>query len=179
MALKATIFKIKLDISDLSRHYYHAHSLTLARHPSENDERMMVRLAAFAFNAHERLEFTKGLSTDDQPDLWQHELSGELALWIDIGRPSAERIRKACGRAERVRVYAFGGHAADIWWQGIAGQLARYNNLEVYILPEDSSASLAAIVDRSMDIQCTIDDGTAWFSNGGESIEVSPSKVFP
>ncbi len=179
MALKSTIFKIKLDISDLSRHYYHHHSLTLARHPSENDERMMVRLAAFAFNADESLEFTKGLSSDDEADLWQHTLSGELVLWVDVGRPSVERIRKACGRAEHVRVYAFGGHSADVWWESIAGQLTRYNNLEVFTINQDCSALLAATVTRTMDIQCTIDDGTAWFSLQGDSIEVTPVLMFP
>ncbi len=179
MALKATIFKIKLDISDLSRHYYHSHSLTLARHPSENDERMMVRLVAFAFSASEHLEFTKGLSSDDHPDIWEHELSGELSLWIDVGRPSVERIRKACGKAERVRVYAFGGNAADMWWQSISGQLARYKNLEVFILSEESSTSLAATVNRTMEVQCTIDEGTAWFSVQDKSIEVCPLKMFP
>ncbi len=179
MALKSTIFKIKLDTSDLSRHYYQSHSLTLARHPSENDERMMVRLVAFAFNAEEHLEFTKGLSTDDQPDVWRHELSGVLAQWIDVGRPSEARIRKACAKAESVRIYAFGGNAAEIWWQSISGQMARYKNLEVFILPEQCTATLAALVDRTMEVQCTIDEGVAWFSIGSESIEVSPLKVFP
>ncbi|MFL0804538.1 MAG: YaeQ family protein [Agarilytica sp.] len=179
MAIKATIFKLKLDISDLSRNYYHLHSLTLARHPSENDERMMVRLAAFAFNADERLAFTKGLSTDEEPDLWSHTLSGELDLWIDVGRPSIDRIRKACGKAARVRLYTFGGNTADMWWQTISGQLTRYSNLEVFMLAQTCSEQLAATVNRTMDIQCTIDGGNAWFSIQDQTIEVSPLALFP
>lgn len=179
MALKATIFKLKLDISDLTRHYYENHALTLARHPSETDERMMARVVGFTFNAHEHLEFTKGLSTDDEPDIWQKSLSGELDHWIDVGRPSEDRIRKACARSKQVTVYTFGGHTAEMWWKGVEKQLARFRNLRVFIISSESSASMASQVDRTMEMQCTIDDDTAWFSCEGETIEVRPQLLFP
>ena len=125
MAPNATIYKIELQLSDMDRHYYATHALTLARHPSETDERMMVRLLAFALYADERLEFGKGLSTDEEPDLWRKELNGDIALWIDLGQPDPARIRKACGRARKVIVVNYGGRSADIWWEKSAEPLQR------------------------------------------------------
>ena len=111
MALKATIFKADLSIADMDRNYYADHALTLARHPSETDERMMVRLAAFALNAHERLAFGGGISTEDEPALWRRDLTGAIEQWIDVGLPEARDLRRACGRASEVIVYAYGGRA--------------------------------------------------------------------
>lgn len=179
MALKSTIFKLKLDLSDLSRHYYESHALTLARHPSENDERMMLRVIAFALNAHEHLQFSKGISTDAEPDLWQRSLSDELEHWIEVGRPSEDRIRKACAKSQQVTIYTFGGNTADMWWQGVAGQLSRYRHLRVFKISSESSTLMAQQVSRSMEIQCTIDEDTAWFSCNDSTIEVCPERLFP
>ena len=132
MALKATIFKAELQIADMDRNYYHDHALTIARHPSETDERMMVRLLAFALNADEALVFGKGLSTDDEADLWRKDLTGAIELWIDVGQPDERRIRRACGRARRVIVYSYGGYGAAIWWNQVGGELARTKNLPWY-----------------------------------------------
>ena len=125
MALKATIFKADLQIADMDRSYYADHSLTVARHPSETDERMMVRLLAFALHAGEALAFGKGLSTEDEPDLWLRDLTGVIDLWIDVGLPDEKRIRRACGRAEQVYVYSYGGHGADLWWKQTGADLER------------------------------------------------------
>ena len=121
MALKATIFRVELQVSDLDRHYYAAHELTVARHPSETDERMMVRLLAFALHADPALAFTRGLSSDDEPDLWRHADDGTLAQWLEVGLPEPKRLRRACGRAREVTVFAYGGHAAELWWSRHAG----------------------------------------------------------
>src|SRR5487761_2687911 len=123
MTQKSTVFKVDLHIADLDRHYYHDHALTLARHPSETDERMMVRLLAFALHAHEALSFANGLSTDDEPDLWQKDLTGAIELWIDVGLPEERAIRKACGRAGQVCIYSYGGRAAVIWWEQCRSKL--------------------------------------------------------
>lgn len=109
MALKSTIYKAELQIADMDRHYYADHALTVARHPSETDERMMVRIVAFALFAHERLEFCKGLSDVDEPDLWQKDLTGAIDVWIEAGQPDERRIAKAAGRAGQVTVIAYGG----------------------------------------------------------------------
>ena len=129
MALKATIFKATLSIADMDRHYYADHHLTLARHPSETDERMMIRLLAFALNASDRLEFTRGLSTDDEPELWQKSLSDEIELWIELGLPEESRLRKACNRAREVVLYTYGGRAVPLWWNKHQSKLARFDNL--------------------------------------------------
>src|SRR3546814_18766052 len=116
MATKSTIYKAELQLSDMDRHYYATHALTLAQHPSETEERLMIRLLAFALHADDALEFGRGLSSDDEPDLWRKSLSGEIELWLDLGQPDESRIRKACGRSRAVVVVTSGGRRADIWW---------------------------------------------------------------
>jgi uncharacterized protein YaeQ len=176
MAIKATIFKAQLNIADMDRHYYGDHTLTIARHPSENDERMMVRLLAFALNASESLAFTRGISSDDEPDLWQKNLNDEIELWIELGQPEEKRIRKACARATQVIIYTYQPRSAPIWWQQLADKLERFDNLSVYHLPEDSASQLAALAARSMQLQCTIQDGSAWFSSGEQSLSITPQR---
>ena len=172
MAIKATIFKANLQIADMERHYYQDHTLTLARHPSETDERMMVRLLVFALHAHEFLTFGQGLSADDEPDLWQKDLTGAIELWIDVGLPDEKLIRKACGRAKQVIIYAYGGRAADMWFAQNSRQLERLRNLTVINLPVESTRAIARLAQRTMDLQCTIQDGQVWLGDGDESAQV-------
>ena len=172
MALKATVFRAELQLSDMDRHYYATHALTLARHPSETDERLMVRLLAFAMYADERLEFGRGLSSDDEPDLWLKSRSGEIELWIDLGQPDDSRIRKACGRSQQVVVINYSGRGADIWWDKIAPSLTRCGNLTVIDIAADTVAELAALADRGMRLQCMIQDGHVELYGEGSSITV-------
>ncbi len=165
MALKATIFKADLQLSDLDRNYYASHNLTLARHPSETDERLMVRLLAFALHADEHLEFTRGLSASDEPDLWQTSASGEIDLWIDIGLPDASRIRKACHRARQVVIYCYGERTVQPWWQQLDGKLTRFENLTVRQLPPASTAALVTLTARTMRLQCNIQDDLVWLGD--------------
>jgi len=174
MALKSTIFKAELQISDLDRHYYAAHALTLARHPSETDERMMVRLLAFALFAHERLEFGRGLSTEDEPALWRKDLTGAVELWIEVGLPDERDIRKACGKANRVAVLCYGGRGADLWWTQNREKLERLHNLEVLGLPAEAAQDLAALASRSMSLQCTIQDGQIWIGSDERTAHLEP-----
>ena len=173
MALKATIHKAELQIADMDRHYYHTHTLTIARHPSENEERMMVRLLAFARHAGEALAFTKGLSTDDEPDIWQKSLSDEIELWIELGQPDEKRIRKACGRARQVFIYPYSGHSAEIWWQQSAPRLSSLNNLHVYSLPAPLRDQLTRLANKTMALQVTIQDGEIWLSDGAQSVAIA------
>ena len=174
MALRPTIHRAALEISDLDRGYYASHSLTLARHPSETDERMMVRLLAFILHADEQLNFTRGLCVDDEPDLWQKNLTNEIELWIDVGLPDERRVRKACSRAARVCLYLYGGRTAELWWQRNAGKLQRFANLRVLEIPEATSRELAGLVQRSMQLQCTLQDGTLWLSCGDQTLRIAP-----
>lgn len=174
MALTATIFKASLQISDMDRHYYADHQMTLARHPSETDERMMVRLLAFALHADERLTFTKGLCVDDEPDLWQKSLSGEIELWIDVGLPDEKRVRKACSRSMHVCLYLYGGRTAELWWQKNQITLQRFTNLTVIEIPESSSTDLANLSQRTMQLQYTLQDGDVWLSCGDQTLTVKP-----
>jgi len=171
MALKATIFKVSLQIADMDRHYYGDHGLTLARHPSETDERMMVRLLAFALNAHEELTFGKGLSTEDEPDLWQKDLTGAIDLWLDVGQPDDKRMLKACGRAAQVVVYSY-GPTAHVWWGQVQGRVERARNLRVLQVPPAASQALARLAQRTMQLQCTIQDGQLWIGDGSQTVQV-------
>jgi len=173
MALKATIFKADLAISDMDRHYYDNHSLTIARHPSESDLRMMVRVLAFALNAHEQLSFTKGLSTQDEPDLWQKSLSGEIELWIDLGNPDEKRIRQACGKAKQVIIYNYGGNSSDVWWQQTQSKLSRFNNLSVVNLTSEDMDALSAMVNKTMTLNMTIQEGDIFVSDDANSVQVA------
>jgi uncharacterized protein YaeQ len=175
MAPKATIYKAELQISDMDRGYYATHALTLAQHPSETNERLMVRLLAFALHADERLEFGRGLSTDDEPDVWRKSLTGEIEQWIELGQPDEQRIRKACGRARQVVVVSYGGRSADIWWDKIADGLARSKNLTVIDIPAATVQALAALVDRNMQLQCLIQDGNAQLMSETATVAVEPT----
>ncbi len=172
MAIKSTIFKAELQISDMDRHYYANHALTIARHPSETDERMMMRVLAFAIHAHEYLAFGKGLSADDEPDLWQKDLTGAIELWIEVGLPDDRSILKACGRAARVVVYAY-SPTTYIWWNQTGSRIERAKNLTVLQVPAEASQALADMSERTMQLQCTIQDGQIWMTSGEKTVEIN------
>ncbi|MBU0674763.1 MAG: YaeQ family protein [Proteobacteria bacterium] len=176
MALGATIFKVILQISDLDRQYYGNHTLTIALHPSETETRMIIRLLAFALHANESLLFTRGLSSVEEPDLWQKSLTGELELWIDLGQPDGRRLRQACGRARRVVVVTYGDRAAEAWWQKGQAELARLKNLTVINLSVKDQNALAAFVNRTMELQITIDDGHIWMTANDHTVEITQSR---
>lgn len=171
MALKATIYKADVQIADMDRHYYQDHGLTLARHPSETDERMMIRLLAFAIHASEALTFTKGLFDTDEPDLWQKDLTGAIELWIEVGQPDEKRIMKACGRSEQVIVYSYSA-TSHIWYKQIANKLERARNLTVINIPAEASAQLEKLANRNMQLQCTIQDSQIYLTDGAETVLV-------
>lgn len=179
MAIKATVFKANLQIADMDRHYYAEHALTLSRHPSETDERMMVRLLAFALHAHEHLAFGQGMTDDDSADLWQKDLTGAIKLWIDVGLPDEKLIRKACGRADQVIVYCYGGNAAQMWYDQNAKQFTRLTNLTVINLPKESTQAIATLAKRTMQLQCNIQDGQVWFMSDEESVVVERTLLKP
>lgn len=172
MALKSTIFKADLSVADIDRGYYRDHALTIARHPSETDERMMVRLLAFALHAGECLAFGRGLSTEDEPDLWQRDLTGSIEKWIDVGLPDVREVRKASGRAREVHVLAYGGRAVDLWWQGAREILERQERLAVSEVPIEASRALAPLAGRSMRLQVTIQEGHVLIADGATSVSV-------
>ncbi|MBT9588304.1 YaeQ family protein [bacterium] len=174
MALKSTIFKAELDIADLERTYYQTHSLRLARHSSETDERMMVRLLAFVCHAHERLTFNEGLANVDEPDLWQKDLTGQIELWIEVGQPDERRLLKACGRAAQVVVYSYAS-SSDIWWSQVATKLKRAKNLTVFQIP--NASTLAKLAERNMQLHCMIQEGSLWWTAGTETLQVEPKKL--
>jgi uncharacterized protein YaeQ len=172
MALKSTIFKAELSIADIDRGYYRDHALTIARHPSETDERMMVRLLAFALHADDALQFGRGLSAEDEPDVWRRDLTGAIDLWIEVGTPDAREVRKACGRACTVHVLAYGGRAVDLWWRGARDTLERQERLTVTEVPIEASRALAQLAGRSMRLQVTIQDGHVFIADGATSVPV-------
>lgn len=173
MAIKATVFKATLQIADLDRYYYADHTLTIAQHPSETEERMMVRLTAFALYADEALTFGQGISNDDEPDLWHKDLTGAIERWIVVGLPDERAIRKACGRADKVVIISF-GRAAEIWWNENRNKLTRLDNLTVLRLPVDVTQALTKLVNRTMQLQCTIQEGQMMITSEDGVVEIEP-----
>jgi len=172
MALKSTMFKADVSIADIDRGYYQDHVLRIAQHPSETNERMMVRLLAFALHADDALEFGRGISTDDEPDLWRRDLTGAIKAWIDVGLPDEREVRKACGRADQVHILAYGGRAVDLWWQGARERLERQDRLSVTEVPLEASRALAELADRTMRLQVTIQEGHVLVGNGATTVGV-------
>ncbi|MDC6168260.1 YaeQ family protein [Paucibacter sp. XJ19-41] len=178
MALKATIHKALVQIADMDRHVYGDHNLTIARHPSETDERMMIRVLAFALHTpaddlNGRLEFTKGLSDVDEPDLWQLSLTGEVLHWIDLGQPDDRRLMKAHGKANKVTVIGFAS-STPVWWAGIENKLTRAPRLSVWQIPYEQSQALARLAERSMQLQVSVQDGGIYVSTAQASVEITP-----
>jgi len=171
MALKSTVFKADLQVNDLDRHYYQTHPLTLARHPSETDERMMIRMLAFALNADPALAFGGDVSAQDEPSLWIKDLTGAIRLWVEVGLPEPRLLRKAAGRSDSVMVYAY-GRSADLWWKDSMGLLEQVDSLAVWKIPQTTSLPLAALARRSMQLQCLIQDGDATLSDDAASVTV-------
>ena len=181
MAQKATVCKAALQIADIDRGVYADHQLTLARHPSENDERMMIRLLAFALNAPANddggaLQFAKGMWDPDEPELWRKDLTGRLLHWIEVGQPEERRLVKASGRADRVSVYAF-GHSAPGWWAGLSGRVGRARNIEAWLVPSEQSRALAGMAERGMRLQVSRQDGTVWVADGAASVELALQRL--
>jgi uncharacterized protein YaeQ len=179
MALKSTVYKATVQIADMDRGLYATHALTLARHPSETDERLMVRLLAFALltppdDHNGALAFARGISDTDEPDLWQQSLSGELLHWVEVGQPEERRIVRACGRARRVSLFCYSS-AAAIWWAGVQNKLTRVTNLSVWQLPSAQTQALAALAERSMQLQVTVQDALVWVGDGKTSVEIQPT----
>lgn len=179
MAPNARVIKIELQVNDMDRNYYQSHALMLAQHPSETDLRVMLRLLAFALHADPRLEFGKGLSTDDEPDLWRKDLTGRIELWIEVGQPDEARLRKASGRADQVVVLNYGGRAADLWWEKNSAALERIRNLTVLDVPVDASEAIAADVARTMQVQCFVQDGQAQWLDREKSIDIALRRRLP
>ena len=173
MALKSTVFKVALQVADLDRHYYAEHTLTTARHPSETDQRMMVRLLAFALFASDTLAFTRGLSTDNEPDLWDRNLNDEIVHWIELGNPDEKRVRRACRQANRVTIINYHARSSDVWWQSLQGQLGRFPTLSVLQIADEHVESMAGLVERSMALQCTIQDGVALLTTDDTSLDIA------
>jgi uncharacterized protein YaeQ len=173
MAIKSTVFKADLHVSDMDRPHYGNYALTLARHPSETDERLMVRLLAFARHANEGLSFGGGVSNDEEPALWKKDLTGAVQLWIEVGAPEERRLKKACGRSPQVVLYLY-GRASDVWWRDQGPALSKLANLSVYLIPPDASQALAALVQRTMTLSATIQEGQTWFSSDATNVCVEP-----
>ena len=170
MALKPTIFKFKISLSDLNRNYYDTLNLTVAQHPSETPERMMVRVLAFCINAQEHLAFTQGLSAVDEPDIWAHSLDGQLALWIDVGEPAVDRIKKATRLAQAVKVYSF-NTKSNAWWAQNGDQFNKFE-VDVYQFEWEKIEALALLLQRTMELSITISGDSAYIAAESGECEV-------
>ncbi|BFU91629.1 MAG: hypothetical protein NTAFB01_28160 [Nitrospira sp.] len=177
MASNATIYKAVMQIADMDRQYFQDHALTLARHPSETEERMMVRVLAFALHADEALSFGRGVSTENEPALWQRDFTGTIDLWIEIGQPDEKTLRQACGRSKQVIVYVYGARSAEVWWASQSPSLDRLKNLAVMLLPMESVRTLAEMAKPTMQLQWTIQDGHLWIADGAQTLHLELQRL--
>ncbi len=184
MALKSTIFKADLQLADIDHGCYTDLQLTLARHPTETDERMMLRLAALALNAHQvhdlcggdgRIGFGAGLSSPDEPDVQLLDFTGRTRLWVEVGQPDDKPLAKACSKADAVIVYAY-GPAAEVWWRAIEGKLTRLDRLQVWRIAAADAQALAALAERSMQLQATVQEGQLTLSAAAGSVTLEPQR---
>lgn len=172
MALKATVYKAQVNIADMNRHYYQDVSLTLAQHPSETEQRMMLRLLAWICHADGRLAFTKGLCADEEPELWlKNDYSG-IDLWIELGLPDEKRLKKACSLAKQVVLYSYNERAARVWWQQNQSSMAALSSVSIYFIPDAQLKQLTRLTARTMVLQATLQDETIWLSDGQHHIDV-------
>ena len=179
MAIKATIYKASIHIADMDRGYYDELNLTIARHPSETDERMMVRIFAFAMHAAEGLKFTEGIAAkEDEPDIWLKNLTGDIDLWIEVGLPDEKKIKKGCNLSEKVYVYPYAGRSVQTWWKPMASRLSKHKNLSVVALPQETTKELAKIAQRTMTLHLNVQDGQIWMGDPEKNILVEPEAVF-
>ena len=177
MALKSTIYKASLQIANMDSHYYADHQLNIACHPSETLQRMMIRILVFALNAHEALEFGKGISDTDEPDLWQKDLTGSIEQWIEVGQPDERRILKACGKSLQVQVYLYAS-TGPIWWKQTQSKVSRAGNLQIFQIDPDVAKALESLCQRTMQLQVTIQDEEIWVRDATESVQVIIEQLF-
>jgi uncharacterized protein YaeQ len=183
MALKATIYKAAVQVADMDRGVYATHALTLALHPSETEERLMMRVLAHALLADgndgaDALLAARGLADSDEPDLWQHDLSGRLLHWVEVGHPDDRHLARACGRADRVSLFAYAA-STPVWWAALRNKITRLDRLAVWQVPAAQSQALAQLARRSMQLQVTVQDGLVWVADGEDSIEIQPAALWP
>jgi uncharacterized protein YaeQ len=181
MALKATIYKAQINLADMDRHVYADIAVTIARHPSESDERMMIRVLALALGWPQdtnegTLELAKDMWEPDEPALWHKNFSDRILHWVEVGQPDDKRIMKASGRADRVSVWAFQS-STPIWWDNLANKVSRASNLTVWHVPTEQSQALAALAQRTLQLQITVQDGTVWVNAGEHNIEITPKAL--
>lgn len=177
MALKPTIYKAQVNLADSDRNCFEELSLTLAKHPSETMERMTVRLLAYCLNSGRGLEFTKGLSTADEPDIWQHSDSGEIEHWIELGQLEEPRLRKACGKAKRVSVYAF-GKSSPTWWKINGDAISALPRIHVWQFPWEEVEAAADLMNRTMKLGLSAVSGTLYLDDGNKSVTLEPKLLF-
>ncbi len=173
MAQKSIIFKAELEIADMNRGYYKSHTISIARHPSETDERMMMRVLAFALYASESLSFANGLSASDEPDLWEKDFTGSISRWIMVGLPHDKAIKKALSRSAQVVILSYGGSAAELWWSSLKSSADKLSNISVINIPALASRALAELVERTMKIQCSIQDDMIWLNTNSQPLEIA------
>ncbi len=174
MGSKVNILRVNLNISDIDRNYYQEHKFTIAHQPPETGIYIIARILAFTLNAHERLEYTKGTDTKHEPAIWQKDLTGAIELWIEIGEADEKRIRKACARSKHVTIYTYKEGSSAIWWNLKSSKLNILKNLSVISLPAQALEDLSSMIDRTMELQCTIQDRHVWIANNDRTVEFDP-----
>ena len=176
MALKATIYKANIELADMDRNYYDSLQLTIAQHPSENAQRLMVRLIAYLLNAHPDLQFGKGVSDEDEAAIWHINYSNEIELWIELGQLDEKRLKKASNQAKAVKLYCYGS-SVNTWWSQAQSNLNKYPRLSIEQFSPDTCDALVKLLSRNMEFQCSIQDGQLWLTSGEDTLLIETTTL--
>ncbi len=176
MALKSTIYKVNVELANMDQHYYDSLQLTIARHPSETEQRLIIRIICYILNAHPDLKFGKGISNEEEATIWQINYSNEIDLWIELGQLDEKRLKKACNKAKKVKLYCY-GTSTDIWWSQIKSKVNKLDYLSVEKFDHSITDSLIKLISKTMEFQCSIQDGQLWLSSENETLLIETEKL--
>ncbi|WP_305046849.1 YaeQ family protein [Geoalkalibacter sp.] len=172
MALPSTIHRAVVQLSDVDRGIYETLQVTLARHPSETAQRLVLRLLAYAVCHAPELSFTKGICAGDEPDLWIREPDGRVKLWIEVGTPEPQRLLKACRHAEQV-VLLTAGPGRFRWDAQYRELLTGLDNVRVLGVDYDFVSQVATGLERSITWELTISGGSLYLTSAKQTYETT------
>jgi uncharacterized protein YaeQ len=173
MARGASIHRAQIELSHVDRGVYETLQLTVARHPSETLDRMVMRILAFGLRYAEDLAFGRGVSATDEPDLWRREGDGRVIEWIDVGRPDAKRLIQASRKSTRCQLFVFGDRGRR-WRKAQLETMKAPANLGVAYIDDGFVASLAATADRQIAWAMTVFESAIYLTTGDTSFETTP-----
>lgn len=177
MALGATIYNFDVELSDTDRNVYETLALRVAQHPSESEEYLVARVLAYLLEFTEGIEFSRGISTPDEPAIAVRDLTGAIKTWIDVGTPDAGRLHKAAKLAARVAVYTHKDPTQFL--KQLAGKtIHNVDALELFAIDRDLVTALVARLERRVAFSLSVSDRELYLSIGDDQLTGTVVRLF-